>query len=220
VRYWRALVHQVAAVQGEGGYSLVELVVVMLVVSVLMVLFVPMLGVASRASATDAQLQQASAAGRIAIESIVTQVASASQVCLLDTTGAAPTASTSCPSSTTSDGVEVLTGSFGAEHYVQWWYQAPPVGSPPGTPGQLMEQSWPAGESPPQPVVTTVAGSLVDAGLSTCSVLPGPDGMFSLATSSMSRTGVTISLQVTCGEGANASSVTMQSTATALDTSP
>lgn len=203
--------------QVDDGYSLVELVVVMLVAGIMLTLFVPFIGAVGRASQTTLGLQQATGSGRILLQSIETQVSSASQVCLLgSSSGGAPTPSTACPSSVSPpyDGLQVLTDAYGSEHYVQWWYQS-------GSPGKLLEQRWPAGETPPAPTVSVVVGSTSTQGLVTCSVVdPGAAGLFSLPSPNEStRTRVAISFDVSCASGQQTSMVAMTSTATAWDTS-
>lgn len=230
---WR----RAAPARGAKGFTVVELVVVMLVAAVLMAVFIPFIGAISRGAQTTQAIQKATAEGRIALQSIQTQIGSASKVCLLDTSGTAPTASTACPSSTTPDGVQVLTGAYGSEHWVQWWYEAGTSGAP----GRLLEQTWPYGQSPPSPTVTVVAGASSTNGLEDCAVAPGVDpssgqpAMFVLSSGppgasgtggpsgttgpsgAASMTLVTVRLQVTCGQSSS-STVEMSSTTAALDT--
>lgn len=210
---------RVPGAAGDEGYSLVELAVVMVVAAIVMALFVPFVASVSRASQTTVAYEQATAAGRVALQDLAVQLGSASQVCLLDTTGAAPTAATlgeSCPSPTTTDGLEIHTTAFGTSHWVQWWYEAPG----PGGNGLLEQQSWADGQSPTTAAATVVAGSSPTNGLTSCSISPGTNGLFALApATSTTRTAATISLSITCTASHQTATVSMQTTVSALNTS-
>lgn len=191
----------------------------MLITSIIMAMFIPFAASVTRASQTTTAEQQATAAGRVALQDLAVQLSSAAQVCLLDTSGSAPTAAvlgSTCPEETTNDALEISTSAFGAAHWVQWWYQAPSANGN----GLLEEQSWAASGSPSSAQATVIAGDASTSGLTSCSVAPGPDGMFQVAAaSSTARASATISLQVTCTVQHVSSTVSMQTTVAALQSS-
>lgn len=189
----------------------------MVVGAIVMALFVPFVASVSRASQTTVAYEQATAAGQLALQDLAAQLSSASEVCLLDTSGGAPTAATlgsACTTPVTNDGLEILTTAFGTSHWVQWWYEAPSAGGN----GLLESQTWVDGQSPSTATATVVAGTPSTAGLSSCSVSPGAKGLFTLtAASSSSRTAATISLTVTCTASHETATVSLQSTVAALN---
>lgn len=205
--------------RGDGGFTIIELIVVMLITSIIMAMFIPFAASVTRASQTTTAEQQATAAGRVALQDLAVQLSSADQVCLLDANGSAPTAAvlgSTCPEEPTNDALEIYTYAFGAPHWVQWWYEAPSGGGN----GLLEEQSWLASGSPSSAQSNVIAGSASTAGLTSCSVAPGSDGMFQVtAASSTARASATISLEVTCTVQHVSSTVSMQSTVTALQSS-
>lgn len=202
----------------EAGYTLVELVVVMVVAAIVMAMLIPFVASVSRAAQTTVAYQQATATGRVALQDLAVQLSSASEVCLLDTSGAAPTAATlgSCPTPTTSDGLEILTSASGTSHWVQWWYEAPFGGGN----GLLESQTWLDGQSPATATTTVVAGTPATNGLSSCSIGPGSGGLFTVTPASpTARASATISLSITCTASRQSATVSMQTTVSALNTS-
>lgn len=203
---------------GDQGYTLVELVVVMVVAAIVMAMVFPFVASVSRASQTTVAYREATTEGQLALEDLAVQLGSASEVCLLDTSGSPPTPAvlSSCPATTSPDALEIHTTAFGAAHWIQWWYEAP---GPSGN-GLLEQQSWADGQLPETATATVLAGTSASNGLTSCSVKPGPDGMFAVTPASRSsRASAAISLVVGCTASGQSATVSMQSTVSALNTS-
>ncbi len=202
----------------DDGYSLIELVVTLGLTALIFGLVAPLLGATSAAVTSTGNLERASAAGTRVIETIETEVGSASAVCLLAVGARTPVAA-SCPSPPVSgpaDGAEVTTTAFspGSPQVLQFWVSPAQASSP----GDFFVQRWPNGA--PQSARTSLVAGSSARGRGSCSIAPAPAGAFSLEKNASGTSLLTISITVTCGAGPGAASVPMSTTAAALNSAP
>ena len=132
---------------GDGGVTLVELMVAMLLTTILLGVVIAPLVVLTNVTGSTVSDSQATASARAAVQDMTAGVTSASQICL-------PTQLTSTQTASPGTAVRIKTNVFGTVKWEQWWLN-------PST-NQLLAQIWTS--KPPSPSSwRTVASNVTPA---------------------------------------------------------